>query len=79
MGSQRNEDTKRTPPLEVAECEQVEWLRWWWLVLGKKEVSGKVFGKKGALAICRVAKAIKDQSDGERVLEKRKPLRISAF
>ena len=47
--------------------------------MGKKEVSGKVFGKKGALAICRVAKAIKDQSDGGRVLEKRKPLRISAF
>ena len=69
MGSQRNEDTKRTPPLEVAECEQVEWLRWWWLVLGKK----------GVLTICRVAKAIKDQSDGERVLEKKKPLRISAF
>ena len=40
----------------MAECEQVEWLRWWWLVLGKKEVSGKVFGKKGVLTICRVAK-----------------------
>ena len=33
----------------MAECEQVEWLRWWWLVLGKKEVSGKVLARKAFL------------------------------
>ena len=46
---------------------------------GQERGFGQSFGKKGVLTICRVAKAIKDQSDGERVLEKRKPLRISAF